>query len=60
MSGRPFLKQPFDGDKGTSDNILTILAQTYPNRKFSVFGSSLKYFPSQYIKYEGDTKSIKN
>ena len=26
LSGKPFLKPAFDGNKGTSDNVLTVLA----------------------------------
>lgn len=51
LGGKPFLKPPFDGDKGTSDNIMTVLHKKYPQNKFLVFGPQLQYFPSKYIDY---------
>lgn len=29
ISGKPFLRREYDGDKGTSDNVLTILNREY-------------------------------
>ena len=60
LSSKALLKKPFDGDKGTSDNILSILMQKYPNRKISLFGAQTAYFPTQYIQYTGGNKAIKS
>lgn len=46
LSGRPYLKRALDNNKGTSDNILTILTSEFPEKQFTVFGSHLKHFPS--------------
>lgn len=58
LCGKPFLRRPYDGNKGTSDNILTVIKDEFPQRNITLFGTQKAYFPCQYMK-EGEVDTSK-
>ena len=59
ITGKPFLRRPYDGNKGTSDNIVSVLTNEYPEKDFIVFGSHLKHFPPSFVEFSSGKYSIK-
>lgn len=47
ISGKPNLNRPYDHDKLTSENILTLLNEKHPNSVL-LFAAHQQYFPKEY------------
>lgn len=47
IAGKPTLKRPYDCNKLTSDNLMTMLTQGHSSN-LTVFGPSMRYFPKEY------------